>query len=179
MPALIDLDSPQFTIAEASALAGLAIGTLRDYFQRGVFTLVGKDQSAPAGGIRKLSGRRLMQIAVAAELIEMGVSPPTAARHALAFSDQGNGALPGLADERMPGELYPNSYSWLVIRKGDYLGRVVQVKADLAAVSLIAPRGERAPCIVVPLDPIAHRIFAAVQMKQPPSDNVNLARGVD
>src|SRR4051794_17428403 len=111
-----DLDRPIATIKQVAAMCGKSVNTLRSWFQTGTVALQQIDVSAPAGGKRLLSVRRVLQIVIMVALVDwLRIEPDRAAGLAFGFSDVGNdkGDPDAGNTERDPGELYKAAYTWL------------------------------------------------------------------
>lgn len=161
----LDLDTPAITVADAAGAADdLSVNTLRSWMQSG-FVLLGRtDAAAPAGGTRLLSVRRVLQIAIMAELVRLHrLAPARAARIAMSFSDisdasptPDNGGKP-----REPGCVFGHpDFTWLVFHPNHETGRVVRVSNTTTALQLaqslegpgLSPGG------FLPLDKIVMRV---------------------
>lgn len=89
----LSFDEAVYTVADAAELTGFDAGNLRSCFQRGFLGLRGEDVAASPGGVRYLTLRRVVQIAVANRLMRLGVGTPAAFHAAMAFSDRSSPEL--------------------------------------------------------------------------------------
>ena len=162
----IDLETPRITVMQVAEWCRVSPNTLRSWMQAG--TLILKDaELAPAGGTRLLTGRRVLQIAVMAELIRMGVAPGPASQHALAFSDFADDVVMPWAGglERDPGGLYrPNAYSWLVAHPDENWPRIVAIVPGVDCTDRLRDiNGALRRMIILPLDEVVMPIFEKLQ----------------
>lgn len=156
---MADLDSPRFRISDACRAARAEPNTVRAWLQRGHFTLGAADiRAAVNGASHSLSRRRVYQIAIAAELVALGIHPKRAASLAAGFTDVGNGLDPdSQGHERDPGALYGNgAQTWLVAHAGEDASRAVRVPADRSAWEILTWRHSAA--VILPLDAVLTRV---------------------
>lgn len=165
-----DLDSPDYTVAQAADALDLSRFTARDWFKDKLIrpdTLRG-DVDAPAGGTRKLTLRRVYQLAIMAELVrKSGMSAKVAGSLAFGFSDLSTSPPdPDCgAAERQPGHLYEHARTWLIAHEGSTASRIVRIDpaakpADLlnTLLRIVRPRYEDEFAVVLPLDGIIERV---------------------
>lgn len=181
---MLSLDEPAFTVVQAAQAARIAsVSTLRSWLQNGVISLGKSDTNATQGGTRKLSHRRVLQVAVMVDLIGLGVAPARAAKLALQFSDSSTSAGPDNGQVmRFPGELYPERFTVLVAHPHSDMARMVWAKMAKPGVPAtpttpaVAPvPGTPAtsflftqtaqgmvPGLFLPLDPLVKRVHSAL-----------------
>lgn len=157
-----DLDEPLYTVAQAAQVCGLAsVSTLRSWLQTGIISLGKSDTGASQGGTRKLSHRRVLQVAVMTDLTGIGVAPARAARLAFGFSDVGTGAGPdnGMV-QRIAGEVYPEPFTVLVAHLHTDVPRIMWARNGTPAVSMMFSQSAPGmlPGLFLPLDPVVKRV---------------------
>src|SRR3984885_1050887 len=89
-----------YTAAVAAEAAAVSASDLQRYANYHLSFQPCDGQSSGSGDKRQYSTRRILQTAIIAECIRIGIKPPRAAKAAFEFSDRGN---PG----RAVGETYP------------------------------------------------------------------------
>jgi hypothetical protein len=144
-----DLDAPQFFTADACKAAGIEQSTLKNWIVRSPpAILISEEDRASIGAAgpshERMAGgsgrshlftfRRVMQIALCAELVRLGFPPRKAGLIAAGFTDLGIGSFGWVGEpfkptkrERGPGELYANGLTILVAEPETGLGRVINV----------------------------------------------------
>lgn len=120
--AAVDIDLALFPVSKVAAALDIPPNTLRTWIQRGDIFLRESDQSAPAGGMRRLTFRRAMQIGLSAHLAAVGMPVERAAKIAASFTDM---ADPTFEGDRAPGELYAEGRTLLICYPGEDFGFVV------------------------------------------------------
>ncbi|WP_225766984.1 hypothetical protein [Inquilinus sp. Marseille-Q2685] len=146
------LSDPRFTISQAAAVAGVEPGAVRNWFQRGHLILADEDRKAmEAGYAHKLTLRRVLQIAIAAELVAFGISPSKAGWFAAKFTDLGEGDA-GWEGEpsfhrpvitRRPGHLFNDGMTVLQISRTalELRAEVVNIHSKTNALSFFTKGG--------------------------------------
>ncbi len=161
----MDMDEPLYTVAQAAEAAGVVVGTLRNWLQLGTVSLQKADASAPAGGTRLLSHRRVLQVAVMVDLIALGVAPARASRLAFGFSDLATGAGPdnGMT-MRAQGALYSEPFSILVAHPHAQWPRVLWAKTTTPATSFLFAQTAHGMLsgLFLPLDPLVKRVHVVL-----------------
>lgn len=178
---MTDLDDPRFTVAQSADAIGLSRATARDWFKDRIIwpdTLKG-DVDAPAGGTRRLTFRRVYQLAIMTDLVRsFGLPAKRAAALAFSFSDIWT--APPDPDcggfERPAGKLYENAFTLLRAHPGVDVGRIVRSDPNLSDVSSLQtarlletrPWGisPDLPVMTLPLDAIIARVHAALAVDQ-------------
>jgi hypothetical protein len=69
---------------------------------------------------------RIVQIALAAELVKLGVQPRRASLAAAAFTDMSGGITPGFP-RRLPGQLFQGAHTFLILSAEEEFAKVVPV----------------------------------------------------
>lgn len=158
--AMTDIDSTIFKTSQVATAAGVPIGTLRAYFSRGHWRVIGK--KAEGEGLPNLfSARDVMAFAVAARLIDAaGVHPKAAFEIAwLEFVGIASGG-------RNPGELFNvNEHGETLLIYWPATGNAQIVAADdVKSISDILGRNsaEQEAATVINLNPLYHRVMAAL-----------------
>jgi hypothetical protein len=128
MPYVDDVHLPQFPSDLACEAAGIDADTLKNWISRkppAVF--VGENERVEAGekSVFRFSFRRVLQIAIVAELVVLGFQPREAAWHAAQFTD-GESSSPR---SHKAGELFRKHYTLLIVYSRTYAD-VVNAKAD-------------------------------------------------
>jgi hypothetical protein len=116
MPYLDDLDVPQVPSDVANAAAGIDLATLKNWTSAsGKRALIFVSEAEKkAKGSRKFYNftiRRVMQLAITAAGVRLGLAPSAAAYHATYFTDAG-------CIDRMPGLLYSQGNTLLLVYAG-------------------------------------------------------------
>jgi hypothetical protein len=109
------MDTARFFTADACRAAGINSVTLKNWISRDppAVLLTASDRASHVSGRpHLLTFRRVMQIAITAELVRLGWGPRAAAIAAASFTDSGNSRRP-------PGELYEDGITLLVARPGE------------------------------------------------------------
>lgn len=128
-------DTPSITIAEAGDIAGLSIFTARSWFQRGWLQAGRHDKRASvAGATAYLTGRRVLQLTIAAELASLGIHPKSACEAAWHFTDAGD-------EHREPGALFDSGRTVLVMAQ-DTLPSILNLTPDTPFESVLFPADE-------------------------------------
>src|SRR5262245_24059595 len=137
-----DLDEALYTIANGSEIARLHPGTSASWFSKDWIKPSREDRPAKSrGATTMLSGRRVLQLAIAAEAVALGVHPKMACAAARHFTDLGD-------DVRVPGELFSEA--------GDPLTALVIYRNGTSAiVPAGGKKGVRLNDVFFPSDPVA------------------------
>ncbi|CAA2138748.1 hypothetical protein [Methylobacterium bullatum] len=171
------LDTPRSSDAATSArfgssitcyAAGIDRKTLNNWLSRQPAVVLLTDEERREAGERNrfsFDRNRVVQIALTAELVRLGVQPRRSAMCAATFTDaaEGPGAHPRFAP-RMPGELFKNAYTFLVVPPGDVAPKVVPVSAETTVIELMHPEYGLpfSTAIVVKVDDVVERVRAAL-----------------
>jgi hypothetical protein len=170
---LIDLDAPQFSSAEACSAAGIDIDTFKNWILRDSSPILLKESERRGGSARlTLSYRRVLQIALTAELVRLSIPPKRAAAWALGFTDVGDtyGGSPdeiaeGAASARLPGALYPEGLTLLVAHPYEEASRCINVgrRAEITDILFGFGRGN-ASAVLVNVNAVDRRVRAALDL---------------
>jgi len=153
----------QFYIGEAAQAAGIDTNTCRSWLKRGSIVLSDEDRAAAgAGRPQLLSLRRVLQIAITAELVKLGMSVKDAADAAIPFTDLGETVTYWEGEEppesgRGPAELFSDASATLLVVKPDG-GRVVRADRNTIFTDVIAGQ----PIAFLYLDPLVRRVKRAL-----------------
>ncbi|UPJ72798.1 hypothetical protein [Bradyrhizobium sp. 187] len=101
-------DAPLVPTSVGAEIADLKLFTAQSWVKKRWLLLKRRESDQPSSGrgaTALLSPRRVLQMAVAARLVELGMSPKAACNAALQFTDRSN-PLEAPGFERAPGELY-------------------------------------------------------------------------
>jgi hypothetical protein len=149
--------SQKFQLGDVADAADVDGPLLRSWVSRGYITLQkdkGDREGKGAGRYRQFSINRALQVAVAARLVKFGLQPRHAATAALAFTDSGSPGNP----IRMPGMLFPGArFTALLVPDADSGKSATVLRVDERS-HLYTTVPEEEPVLVVPLDPIWHRV---------------------
>jgi len=145
------------TVQSIAAATDIPRPNVNAWLDRRIIELRAGDRPAAHNGDPiRLSRRRAVQIAIAAELARMGLPARAAARAAYAASDQAGGVdLCGNAADREAAHLFPAGATWLVATGEN--ASVVNGPLDASYASIARAAGNgRVPhgCIVVNLAPL-------------------------
>ena len=126
---------------DAAKVAGLAESVVRSWVERRIVVLSDKDRDAAGRGQTRLfSFETILQIAIGAELVNLGFGARDACRAALVFAHSGN-------EHRLPGQLFRDGKTILVVRPGSASARVVR-EANLPDAFAASRPGDAAVAIV-------------------------------
>lgn len=146
------LEKPQASKADRSLRYGSAVTctaagidkkTLNNWLSRQPAVVLLTDKERREAGERNrfsFDRNRVVQIALTAELVRLGVQPRRAAMCAAVFTDaaEGRGAHPNF-EQRMPGELFKGAYTFLVVPPGEGAAKVVPITAETTVIELMHP----------------------------------------
>lgn len=153
----------RWTAADVARATGVTAALIGHWCDRHTITLGADDEQASGHGVpRKFSINRVLQIALAKILSDLGMATSKAARLALTFTDTGT-------VDRSPGELFEDAPTVLLV-SGDR-SRVVRSNEISSAddvQALMAHDSENpAAVIVLPLNRIVARVRAALGLELP------------
>lgn len=141
-----NIDAPQFFSADACKAAGIESATLKNWLlpDRHAILMSEEDRRAAGSGRPHLfTYRRVMQIALTAELVSLGFAPRRAGTMAAGFTDVGEG-FSGWVGEvypvpklRGPGELFEDGFTFLIASPGEESSHVCQVDLKTPLVKLM------------------------------------------
>lgn len=137
------MDEPKYKPGKVAAAAGIPIETLRNW-ERADRALIKRDEPG------WFTFRRALQVGIASALLDVGVRAEFAIAAAGAFTDVGEGPLPG-RDAREPGELYDHGWTVLCIYPNGG-SDVKQVKPNSPAIELFMPLGHTRGDLVTALN---------------------------
>jgi hypothetical protein len=164
----MDADTPRFTLREVAIATGWHLGTMRDYFVRGIFPWSGEGGKAQvAGATSRLSLRAAVRLALAHALWTQGVPPREAFKGATSFTDFGSAATRNsLGVQRLAGNLFPHGYETILLWRAGEGARIVPVQQEAAFSidSLIAVPfgGCPGPVVLVRADDVVAQLVAAL-----------------
>ncbi len=163
----MDADTPTFTLREVAAATGWHLGTMRDYFVRGVFQWHDGDGKAiVAGGTSKLSLRGAVRLAIAYQLWSQGVAPREAIKAATVFTDFGNAASSNSAGlTRLSGNLFPEGFETLLFWHKKEGARVVPMAVG-EGIGL-AMLGGSGAATIIHIDNAVEAVMGGLQGRRP------------
>jgi hypothetical protein len=154
-----DQDIPRFLSEDVCRAAQIDAVTLRNWISRDppAITLREHDRKALRSGKPHLfTYRRVLQVALTADLVRLGFAPRKAGMMAAGFTEVGDVTIPkGGADreeaERLPGELYPDGLTFLIAYPEDDVSYIQRVgpKTSLLEVLHLSGEGLRASAAIV------------------------------
>lgn len=155
-------DAPLVPTSVGAKIANVNLFTAQSWVKKRWLLLNRRKNDQPASGrgaAALLSARRVLQMAIAARLVELGMSPDAACKAALHFSDRSN-PLDAPGYERGPGELYGGGALTALCTYRDGSAAVVRVdrKTPLEQVffpigtASVAGSGRKEGAIVLLLD---------------------------
>lgn len=160
VPQMTDYDTPQFKTSAVAEAAGITHATLRSYFKRDQWRIIG--QPAAGEGLPNLfSLRDAMTFAIAARLMEAsGANPCEAFDVAVAvFSHTGDW-------RRNPGQLFDirELGETLLVYWKDTGTAQLMPAGEVKSVSVLfgPPNNPQSAATVIVLNPIEHRVFGAL-----------------
>jgi hypothetical protein len=161
MPASIDYHTPRWTLREAAATAGYdSVNTLRAYYQRGHFRIVGGEAAKARGLSSLLNLRDVLHLAVAGRLIDVGVHPRHAFDAGRTFAHSGD-------ERRDPAKIYDPREGFTVLIYRPRTGRAdVQLMGagdTLGFTDLFVDTalGGRGAAVVILLNDVERDVFSA------------------
>lgn len=112
---MTDLNEPLHTIGQIAKAANLNPNTIRAWYQRGDLSVGMSDKASPGNTIaRRFTGHTALMIGIMGTLVSMGVLPGRAQLAAASFAHSGD-------DERLPGHLFADGETLLVVGGGHHL----------------------------------------------------------
>jgi hypothetical protein len=133
-----DIDAPQFTASAVCVAAKIPMTTLKSWAgPRAAIPI-----TSAARGRLTFSFRRVMQIAITADLVKLGFAARRAATLATGFTDVGDGAA-GWNDEvliraRRPGHLYPEGLTVLIANPASERAEVINISRNTSFMDALA-----------------------------------------
>lgn len=172
MPYIDNPDAAQFLAGDACKAAGIDNATLKNWIHpdRRAILMSEDDRRAMGSGRAHLfTFRRVMQIALTAELVQLGFPPRKAGIMAAGFTDVGDGVA-AFGDEipppteRLPGELYRDGYTMLVAFPDEDRGHIRKVVPKTTALELMFKQGagQRSTAVLVNVSFVDRRVKAAL-----------------
>ncbi len=155
-PMTIDLDSHRFNSTQACLGAGIEMATLKNWISRDPPAILIGPEDKKAFGTReffRFSFRRVMQIALTAELVGYGFSPRHAGTLAAGYTDVGDSVTvwgdEPVPEARGPGEQYPTGYTVLIAHRDDETSEITNVQIGAAWDPFQSQHGLRAGAVVL------------------------------
>jgi hypothetical protein len=156
----MNIDAKLYPSAQAVAAAGIEMATLKNWLSREpAVLLLHKSERVGTGASTRFqfSFRRIMQIAIIAELVRLGFAPRHAGTLAASFTDIGE-AYGGWSEEdirqaqaaaRAPGMLFKKGLTVLVANADtkEYFAELVNVTSSTSAFKLMTQFGKAAAII--------------------------------
>ncbi|MGY8707001.1 hypothetical protein RAD16_14785 [Bradyrhizobium sp. 18BD] len=136
-------DAPLVPTSVGAEIANVNLFTAQSWVKKRWLLLNRRDKDRPASGrgaTALLSARRVLQMAIAARLVELGMSPKAACNAAWTFSDRSN-SLEAPGYERGPGELYGAGALTALCVYGDGTAAVVRVDRKTPLEQVFFPNG--------------------------------------
>lgn len=166
---MIDYDFPIYPIRDAAKACGFEIATLRSYFQRGHFKLLGSDREAEGNGHpRFFSLRTILGLAVTHRLWRKGAEPWLAFRAGQNFAHVGSATIG--APDLAPAHVYDvaqHGFTALLWYDADVI-KVVPVPMrggiDFATLFTHPQTGGRCDPTVVLLNDVERDVFSALNI---------------
>jgi hypothetical protein len=163
----VDYSTPRFRTSEVAVAAGIPAATLRSYFKRGQFRIIGATDArlADESGLPNLfSLRDALVFAVAVKLIGAGADPLEAFN--VAVSDFGHFAIGG---ERLPAQMLDyqkHGSTLLVYWPGTGHAEIKAAKSitDPLEFAFSNMHGSQESAAIVFLNFVERRVFAALKI---------------
>ncbi len=149
----VDYDTPKYPISDAAKAIGIPLNTLRAYFQRGHFRVIGKPAETP-GLPHTINLYGILGMAVAKSLIDAGIHPKIAFDASMMhFAHASHG-------ERLPGRMHPTlSFTVLLFYPQNNYAKVIAFDEHLDFSDIFDFDGERANPVVVWLNRVEREVF--------------------
>lgn len=142
---MFDLNAPAYPIATASAVADMNLATARKWVQNEWVKFSKHDAPAEvAGATARLSPRRILQLAIAARLVDEGMHPQTACKAARGFTDLSN-PLEAPGYTREPGELFGGKARTVLCCYPDGSSVVMRADSSTRFDQVFSPAGGQTP----------------------------------
>lgn len=164
----MDADTPRFTLREVATATGWHLGTMRDYFVRGIFPWAeGEGKARIAGATSRLSLRSAIRLGVAHALWSQSIAPREAFKAATNFTEFGNApSRNSFGVARLSGSLFPDGFDTIMLWRAGEGARIIPVPADggITLDSLIAAPfdGQTGPVVLVRIDDVVESVMAAL-----------------
>jgi hypothetical protein len=164
-----DVNAPQFPSDLACEAAQIDLATLKNWASRKPSAVLIGDEERVASGeqrsVFRFTLRRVLQLAITAELVKLGLAPREASLHAAQFTDMEDGELPGRQSRRM-GELFRRHHTFMLIYPDAAYCAIENIKAD-EPWRLVVRKGDGAPrnfssAIILNLNQIDARVRVVV-----------------
>lgn len=154
-----DLDTPRHLSNTVLKVAGIEANTLRNWMRQpepAILLRKSDRAAADTGSINLFTGRRVLQIAITAELCRLGFPPRKSGMMAAFFTDAGTGRRP-------PCKLYPEPDGTLLVAHGiSDLPHIVRAPNQQVPLRLLfGPRGD-AGAVILDLRNIFYRVIKGV-----------------
>ncbi|TPG44222.1 hypothetical protein EAH89_27785 [Roseomonas nepalensis] len=171
----------RYTSEQVCQAADINLSTLKNWMMRDPpIILMKKDRGDSERGGRGspllFSFNRVLQIAITAELVRMGLAPRRAADISLGFSDAGDTAAGFVGDQcleeavqqmRSPGQLYPEGLTLLVGYAERTTGKTINVTDETKLLDLLwssqSAQGRQEIAVIVWVNFLHRRVRAALQ----------------
>ncbi|AWV23936.1 Hypothetical protein HVPorG_04999 [Roseomonas mucosa] len=159
---------PRYTTAQVSKATGIPQDTIKSWLSRKPqVILMTKEERENVGKGKPylFSFSRTVHLLLTAKLVQMGLQPRQAAMGAAGFTDLGQGYTPDsdISKVRMPGQLYRDGYTVLVLHSGEEIGRVIQMDPRTTKLfDLFVDRGRHEDAIAILVNPLIERLRGAL-----------------
>ena len=164
----MDADTPRFTLREVAAATGWHLGTMRDYFVRGIFPWAADEGKAKmAGATSRLSLRSAIRLGVTQALWAQGIAPREAFKAATSFADFGSApSRNAYGVTRLAGSLFPDGYDTILLWRAGVGARIIPVETgsivSLDALLAAPFDGAAGPVTLIRVDDLVERVMAAL-----------------
>jgi len=155
--------------AIACAAAGIDRKTMSNWLSRTPAVILLTEAERREAGERKrfdFDVRRIVQIALTADLVSLNMQPRRAAMCAAAFTDSatGSSAFPGFK-QRRPAELFHGAETYLIVPPGDDPARVIPVTPDMTIADVLTPEYGQplTRAILLRVNDVVARVHAALR----------------
>lgn len=167
-----DYETPLYPIREAAAAAGFELNTLRSLYRRGHFRIIGGEEAKSKGLAHTLNLRDIMHIAVAKQLMDVGVHPKDAYEAGVYFAHTGKGGSgwvgePATGPVRDPAGMFSQGFTVLVYHPSTGSTRIVPMKDSLDFATLFIDQSTdgRVNPILVFLNDVERAVFIALNVR--------------
>lgn len=184
--------APQFFSTDVARATGVSLATLKNWISRDPPAVLMSDadrQSSTSGRSHLFTFNRIMQVALTAELVRLGIGPRRAGLLAATFTDTDIGSRPAgpraEAMPRTPGQLFSEGATVLIAYDGEDVASIVNMLPDTPMQSLFFPHGRRTKradaAALVWVDMVHARVSRALRQGLPddetPARTLEAARG--
>jgi hypothetical protein len=176
-------DVPMFFTGDVCRAVGVDQVTLKNWIARGAILMSDEDRArlgvegpsherlaTGSGRSHLFTLRRVVQIALIAELVRLGFSPSKAGVLALGFTDVGKGSIDENgkpAIQRFPGQLHKSGHTLLIAHPDQETSTIINADLNASLHTIFQSGAEGSSAAVVNVSEVCARVCAALDVKYP------------